>query len=347
MSGTSPEPFYRLQEVFANNVLEEDRQAFESFATALVAFGKPGNGQESLDGPKRLARASTVIDRLLKMEMDAFAADMRELFLDPLLEGIKDRRKPKASGLALVGRSRIVVTSGMEAGMAPELASFVETTRPKPLGKDILDTAVPATGTQAGSGDPAGTLTGGARIFAGLTQPQALLLAAAFSEPEKTFSKVAPGIGISVRPTVLPDGSAARLTIDARFGVTTQSADPKDVFVQGAPSGISSHDVRTDAAINAFDLFDISSFDVQSVSPQAPYFVPILGRLPILGPAFQWPRHPKVTHHSSMILVNAVILPRSLDLLRLYGNEPSGRQELDGCPNETSTVAAKKAPAVP
>src|SRR5262249_13587839 len=135
--------------------------------------------------------------------------------------------------------------------------------------------------------------------------------------------KLAPGIGIAVRPTVLPDGSAARLTIDARFGVaSTVSNDAKDVFVQGAPSGISSHNVRTDAAINAFDLFDISSFDGQSVSPQAPFFVPILGRLPILGPAFQWPRHPKVTHHSSLILVNAVILPRSLNLLRLYGNAP-------------------------
>jgi hypothetical protein len=159
---------------------------------------------------------------------------------------------------------------------------------------------------------------------------------------------VAPGIGISVRPTVLPDGSAARLTIDARFGVTSSVAtQPNDVFVQGTPSGISRHDVRTDAAINAFDLFDISSFDVQSVSPQAPFFVPILGRLPIIGPAFQWPRHPKVTHHSSLILVNAVILPRSLDLLRLYGDEPREPLTTTKCIEDKPTTGVKTASTKP
>ena len=41
--------------------------------------------------------------------------------------------------------------------------------------------------------------------------------------------------------------------------------------------------------------------------------------LPLIGPVFQWPRASKVTHHQSIILVNATILPRALGLLGFYG----------------------------
>lgn len=226
----------------------------------------------------------------------------------------------------------MVVTSGLETGLAAEMASFVETTRPKPFGKELLDLAFPTT-TKDGVTTTEGTVgspapeqakdwTGG-RVLAGLPSGQALLLAALLSaEVEPTYSTVAPGITINARPTVFPDGGVARLMVDARFSVTTKALGGEnrpDVWAQTPPSGIQSHRVTTDVHVSAFDLLGISSFSMQSTSPQAPHYLPILGRLPIIGPAFQYPRPPKVTHYESVILVNTVILPRALSLGRFYG----------------------------
>jgi hypothetical protein len=258
-----------------------------------------------------LARSRNRVDRALRTIMDAYATDMQDLLFDPLLDSIrnKEKRSKDADGVALVGRSRIVVTSGVEAALSPEMASYVDTTRPKPFGTDLLNAAFPAKKSDAS------TAAGLDRIVGGIPQVQAALLAAALlSDTEPRYLKVAPGIGIDVRPSVLPDESEARLTIDARFGVDTQelsTAKRDDLWAQPPPASIKSHHVVTDANVGVFDLFDISSFSIDTVTPQAPYYIPILGRLPILGPAFQIPRKNKAVRHESMILVNTVVLPRS------------------------------------
>src|SRR6185503_3439776 len=157
-------------------------------------------------------------------------------------------------------------------------------------------------------------------ILASVSQAQAILLAAALSEPGVRFAKVAPGIEVQIRPTVLPDGAAARLTIDASFGVTTTPLDAAvpDTHDDPPPPMIQKHHVETDATVGVFDLFDISSFSVTTSHPRTPYFVPILGRLPLIGRAFQWPRRPKTVDHDSVILVNTVVLPRALNLSNFY-----------------------------
>jgi hypothetical protein len=251
---------------------------------------------------------------------------MDDLFLQPLLKVIEQTAplNRRGNGVALVGRTRIVVTSGLQSKLDPELASYVETTRPKPLGKALLDAAFPA-----GKSSDKGSLTGATRVLAGLPDGQAALLAAVLmSETEPTFSKVAPGIAIHVQPTVLPDGGAARLKIDARFGVTSTPTDTRardDVWNYPPPPGISSHNVTTDAVVNAFDLFDLSSFSVESSSPQSPFYVPILGRLPIIGRAFHFPRKNKT-----------VILPRSIELHSFYGRELDQTADKAACPDEAN-----------
>lgn len=311
-------PFHRLERALATETCETDWRGFEDFRDALASFK---NDRRSADAPQKLVRTGAMIDRMLKAVMDAFAADMDEIFLDPLLERIqKLAPADRDDGIALVGKSRIVVTSGLEAGLTPEMASFVETTRPKPFGRELLDLAFPA-GESGGE-----ALTGADRILASLPKEQAVLLAAALlGEAEPTYSKVAPGIAIHARPTVLPDGGSARLTIDARFGVASEPQDPEgreDTWAQKPPAGISSHHIRTDAAVSAFDLFEISSFSVAASHPQAPFYIPILGRLPWIGPAFQIPRRNKEVHFESLVLVNTVILPRALQLNRFYESRP-------------------------
>lgn len=309
--GDGYRPFRRLSEILHWQGRKTDCEAFENFLHALNGdSGKQDGASEAM------IRTGTILDRVLKAAMDAYALDMSELFLDPLLRRVQnDPSKKHGDGVSLVGRSRIVVTSGITSGLTPEMSSHVETSRPKPFGEDLLDRAFPA----AEGGDP--ELTGADRILAGLAQGEALLLAAALSEPEPRFTKVAPGIEVKVRPTVLPDGAAARLTIDARFGVTTTPLDPEsgvDTLDEPPAPAINSHRVETDAAVEVFDLFDVSSFSMTTSHPRAPWSIPILGRLPLLGRAFQWPRNPKVNQHESMILVNTVVLPRAVNLSLFY-----------------------------
>jgi hypothetical protein len=88
-----------------------------------------------------------------------------------------------------------------------------------------------------------------AKTAATATVPQVeagKVAAVVVSEPEPRYSKVAPGIAVHVRPTVLADGSAARLKIDARFGVAISDYNPSqqkadDQWVQAPPPGISAH----------------------------------------------------------------------------------------------------------
>jgi hypothetical protein len=322
-------PFHRLAGILAGSY-EEDKESFLYFRNALYCFADKTRWPLRPDAPRSLVRTGATVDRVLKSVTDAFSADMNDLFLDPLLNRIQraGTSHKKGEGVALVGRTRIVVTSGLEAGLAPEMASFVESGRPQPFGKELLDFAFPA--SESGETTQRGTLTGAGKVLANLSSAQALGLAALLSaDTEPAYTRVAPGIALSIRPTVLPDGGAARVTVDARFGVASTPLDQNrsDLWRAAPPAGIASHNIHTDAAVNAFDLFDISSFSVTVSHPQTPFYIPILGRLPVLGPAFQIPRRNKETLFESIVLVNTVILPRSVELHRFYGRDVNPRPD--------------------
>ena len=342
MAAPEQKAFHRLERVLGKESFERDQVGFLDFRNALACFKNQSRKVDRPEAPNKIVRTGATVDRLLKAAMDAFATDMDEIFLEPLLRRIQTQAPAsrRDDGIALVGKSRIVVTSGLEAGLTPEMASFVETTRPKPFGREVLDLAVPASESGGADGATAAdALTGASRVLAGLPQAQAMLLAAALlSETEPTYSKVAPGIAINARPTVLPDGGSARLTIDARFGVTSEPLDAEertDVWAQAPPSGISSHHIRTDTNVSAFDLFEISSFSIAASHPQSPFYVPILGRLPVIGRAFQIPRRNKNVHFESLVLVNTVILPRALQLNRFYESQIQEDPKEVTCPEVT------------
>jgi hypothetical protein len=335
-------PFHRLADILRDS-FKQDEQSFLDFRNSLYCFADKARSSVRPDAPRSLVRTGATVDRVLKSVTDAFSLDMNDLLLDPLLRRIQTAgtSRRKDDGVALVGRTRIVVTSGLEAGLEPEMASFVESGRPKPFGKELLDFAFPA--SESGDATQKGALTGASKVLAGLSSGQALGLAAILSaDTEPAYTKVAPGIALSVRPTVLPDGGAARLTVDARFGVasTPLDQDRSDIWRAAPPAGISSHHIHTDAVVSAFDLFDISSFSVTVSHPQTPFYIPILGRLPILGPAFQIPRRNKETLFESIVLVNTVILPRSVELHRFYGRDVNPRRnpEID-CREEPAAAA--------
>ena len=374
--GIEPHAFPRLTQAFSADAdeVQRDQLAIEQFVESAYYFTHPPTAKSTDDSgrtlseealsqakeagsPTQLRLRAATADALFKLVMDSFTADVQEMFMVPLLKRLLDAQKNGSiRGVSLVGRTRLVVTSGLQTSLTPDLASYIETTRPAPLTKGILDLAfprtvsgssateekttsttdtnTPANGTTTGTttvtntaSDVADKLTGLASVMAKLPASQAIALAAALNPPTPTFSKIAPGIGINVRPSVLPDGGAARLQVNMQVGVeTTEFAgnDKAERVLRYPPSdSIKSHKVSTDAIVSAFDLFDISSFDISTSTPRPPGYVPVLGTLPLIGKAFQWRRKDTQLDHHSLILVNTVILPRAMNLAQFYSSPDS------------------------
>lgn len=324
------EPFTRLERVLGGETWQAENDAFTAFGAALACYKQRAGCRDARDAPRRLVRTGATVDRILKSVMDAFATDMDELLLAPLLDEVRHgaTRRTGRGGTALVGRTRIVVSSGLEAGLEPEMVSGAEATRAEPLTDRVLERL---TAPAEGAGPS----------VVGLSEREAALLAAAvFSEPEPAWARVAPGIALRLRPTVLPDGGAARLTIEAAFGLATEPPGEGggELWSRPTPDAVVSHRIETDAAVSAFDLFDVSSFSVATSHPRSPFYVPVLSGLPLVGRMFQIPRRNRTVHHESLILVNTVILPRSLELHRFYGRGAAGPADpfRPRCPGESA-----------
>ncbi len=298
-----------------------DRAGIFQFAEAAKDFDDPSRSlmQQEKD-IARLRATAAASDRLIKAATDAFAFDMQEMFLKPIFDEVSQKAGSTTSGVALTGKARLVVTSRIQTGINPQMNSYVETTRPKPLDLKAL-MGQPASGSSNAATPSA---SGDARALSGLlSQPQLLLLGAALNPVEPEITQVAPGVAINVLPTVLPDGGSARLQLDFDFGVQSKviaSVEKENGRRASVPvDGIVSNHVKTDLTISAFELFDVSSFSVESSYPRSRY-LPVIGSIPLLGEIIKKPPKNKVTRHESLVLVNAIILPRVLDLTHFYGD---------------------------
>ena len=163
---------------------------------------------------------------------------------------------------------------------------------------------------------------------------------ALFMEPQPVYSKIAPGISIDVRPTVLRDGASARLQMDANFGIDvtqdTLGKNQNSRVLDSVPAPvIKSHRVQTDAAISALDLFEISSFSIEASHPRSRY-LPVIGSIPVIGEILKRPPKNKTVDFESLILVNAVILPRAMDVARLYQSDEASPPPAGGATPQAS-----------
>src|SRR6185503_4957136 len=75
-------PFRWLDQALNAGDSDADCEAFGNFLRALQHYEKKSPDEGA---PEAIVRTSTILDRVLKEAMDAYAADMAELFLDPLL----------------------------------------------------------------------------------------------------------------------------------------------------------------------------------------------------------------------------------------------------------------------
>ncbi len=313
--GQQFEPFSNIKATYSKETQQGDKLSIDDFAHAWQAYYQQAKNPEAdfHNTVTHLRRASASADMLLKSGMDAFAKDMEQLFLYPLLNAVNEKTHA-GNDVSMAGRTRLVVTSGLLTQLKPELEGFVDLTRPKPITSSILSSL----------------LTNGNLPHTYTVENILKLMETAAALDVKT-ANVAPGIDISVQPTVFPNGTEARLQFDCVFGIdigihdlnSQRTLDQNNLATSRATSSpaisrIRSYKVKGDVAIAEMDLFDISSLSATASYPQPPKYIPILGQLPLIGPLFQFSRGKKVMQFDSIILTNAVILPRAKILAELY-----------------------------
>ncbi len=312
---------------------------YTAFVDELEMFGKSvikNNKalEEYPNAPETLARMSLTIDRHIEHLINAFTADIQQMFFDPLLAKAQSWKYGGQGGVGLAGRTRIVVTNRLSASLIPALETYGEKSVPNTLGEDFVNSLVPGATNSAGTTTtPASAAT--SAIIAGLSGPEGAILKAALQPTEtKSFYSVAPGISLTVTPAMTPDGTTANLKINATFGVDTHitKESNQDTLTYRPPDAVKSHQVQTVANVGGFNLFEISSFNMDTITPRTAYILPVFGNLPIVGNMFRFSHSPQHTFHQSIILVNATLIPRSLGIVDFYGANFAGsgfRSRLD------------------
>jgi hypothetical protein len=157
-----------------------------------------------------------------------------------------------------------------------------------------------------------------------------LVLGAFQPTADISYYKVAPGIAIHVTPAMTPDGTSANLKLDATFGEDTSTTSTGNTLASAfrPPDAVKQHRVQTVANVGGFNLFEVSSFNMDTLYPRPAFILPVLGNLPLLGNMFRFDRGTNRTYHQSIILVNATLIPRSLGLVGFYGSNFAGRNSL-------------------
>ena len=308
-------------------------EAYSIFMDALQ-FYRPTrlkNPDEALQtvarAPEELAVASLPLNRHLEHLTTAFAQDMEAMYFQPLLIRAQERYKPRGGGVGLAGRTSIVVTSRLPASVTPAVETYAEKQVPNTIDPDFFSKLLKSANDAEG---------GVATLVPGLTNlEQALVLAALKPTAEVSYYKVAPGIRVQVTPAMTPDGTNALLKMEVEFGVETslEKDSSKETLAYRPPDAVKSHTIKTTATVGGFNLFEVSSFNVETLSPRAPFIFPILGNLPLVGPMFRFSHSARRTYFQSVILTNATLVPRGLGLVNLYGANFAGSKRIDDLKN--------------
>jgi len=226
--------------------------------------------------------------------------------------------------------------------------SFAETSAPLPYTADQLLGNVSGSGSSAASPQtvteidtaadqtktskvtttqaavsPSSPSPGLSGLISGLSLSKQIAISAILQgDAPPNYAKIAPNVSVMATPMSSLSGSSADLVLHTTFGVP--APDPldrstPDIFQKQHASGIESDDVSTRVDVDGFTLFHISSATFRTVVPQGNGGIPVLDRLPLVGPLFQWGRAPANTEHQSLLVVSAVIVPRALHLANFFG----------------------------
>lgn len=290
--------------------------AVSAFENAQLGKADAPKFKDLMDGDitARLTRVASRMDDLLAIGVRALQTD-GDLFIDRPLERWLEQRvvaaKGSSFGVRFGGTTKLAVTSRAPGITGAESETFFPF---QPTSKIGLESLLPILGRTPPKADDADKLAA-----AGLTPIESTILKGLFdqSEVQPYDRKLGAGIHFSVLPTMLPNGSTARLQIRLRLSVdpgTTASAKRKED--EGAPLDLlRSTVVETELLANAFDIALVSSLKLDVSAPgKRDWAVPILSQILPIRSWFVGPTQDKTVRHEAVVLMKVTIVPRAMDL---------------------------------
>lgn len=281
------------------------------------------------DVSSKLVRAGQKLDELLDIGIQAIASDSAALVDRPLSAWIDKGLAPgnSAFGMRFGGSATLAVTSRMPGIMGTETETFFPFQPTAPISLNSLIPLLSTTPQKpADATSSAGLLAAG-----GLTPLESTILQGVFSQADKQpyYRKLGTGIHFSVLPTMLPNGSSARLQIKLALSVT-----PDDTNKGGAGSAdqpgpidlIKTSVIETEILANELDITRVSSLKLDVSAPgKRDWAVPILSQILPIRSWFVGPTQDKTVRHEAVVVVRVTIIPRAMDLASRYlGQDLSG-----------------------
>jgi hypothetical protein len=265
------------------------------------------------DLPALLARTSAAADAGLKNVADAFATDLQDICMPPLMKlasCMSEKNKDNDRyGIQLIGKTTVVVTAGQASTVGTTVQTALPTRPSLDLGQAITN-ATPVVEAIAGSDEV--TKSG---FF---TPGTAAILALGLDTPATTYSALTPSVSVGVRPSVFKSGDSARLQMNFQVNVNAVLAANN-----AAPGGsnlqpynmVQNQTVTSDVAVDALDLFTLSSTNLEVTGPGGySWSLGPLQYVPGLGNLFHGPERSKTENYDTLLLTVVTILPRSLDV---------------------------------
>ena len=255
------------------------------------------DAKPELPSPRDLAKLSVGTDTLLREAAEVYHDDLRNQFFEPYRQWTQEIASEN-NELSVLGYVSVASTSETEAKSSVSAQNF----HPFHLRVNAKGEAEPNEAAQvAFSEDP---LLEAAKI---LSKPEA----------PPVFVSVAPGISLNVSSQVQPGSSSARLRLTLENS-TKAAVDDKLVERGLAPVAfVDKSTLTTDVVISASDLFELGTQGVQTTRIGEPdWAIPILRDIPLIGKyVFQGPPVPRTRQQNVLMLVDAWIVPRSMDLI--------------------------------
>jgi len=196
--------------------------------------------------PDRLSRRAADVDVVLQAAERALAADLKALFLAPLLDRLCNIVGGSGqSGLASTSSTSIVVLGGAQAKVTGSARSYFELSAPpeaeQPVAVGQGEVPVVALATMAGS------------LQAG-------------SKPQ-VWGSMTEGTELTFTPYILPGGAAAELQVEVKVAHNDAkvTVEGEEYPTEAPLSRVAEHTAATSVYVNALDLFSLSSMMLRTI----------------------------------------------------------------------------------
>ena len=134
--------------------------------------------------------------------------------------------------------------------------------------------------------------------------------------PAPTYASVAPGLNLTITPKMRPGGAEAHLDIELVNSTDAEVSEALQKRELAPVSYVKSSHHKTKVWVKTYDMFPLSTMNIQTTREgDHAWAIPILRDLPLIGYLFKGPKEPYVRSQGVLILTQALVIPRTIDLI--------------------------------